>query len=114
MDVGAAVVAGDRRLRRRPLPHRRTSRSRRGGWRHRRLIFAQIPFAGPDGFDFGAAFDNAYGVVPFLAWIPNLIVAEWLIRRRGLPSYRITPTIAREPDRAPIQTLEAAVSTNRV
>ncbi|NYE19724.1 DUF2306 domain-containing protein [Microbacterium immunditiarum] len=79
------------------------------------LIFAQIPFAGPDGFDFGAAFDNAYGVVPFLAWIPNLIVAEWLIRRRGLPSYRIAPASAHRPVHAtPRQTLDAAVSMNRV
>lgn len=44
----------------------------------------------PGGFDFDAAFANAYGVVPFLAWLPNLVVAEWLIRRRGLPSYRIS------------------------
>jgi uncharacterized membrane protein len=44
----------------------------------------------PGGFDFESAFANAYGVVPFLAWLPNLVVAEWLIRRRGLPSYRIS------------------------
>jgi uncharacterized membrane protein len=43
----------------------------------------------PGDFHFDAAFANAYGVVPFLAWLPNLVVAEWLIRRRGLPSYRI-------------------------
>lgn len=54
------------------------------------LIFAQVPFAGPAGFDADAAFANAYAVVPFLAWLPNLVVAEWLIRRRGLPSYRLT------------------------
>lgn len=42
------------------------------------------------GFEFDTAFANAYGVVPFLAWLPNLVVAEWLIRRRGLPSYRLT------------------------
>ncbi|WP_022892471.1 DUF2306 domain-containing protein [Agromyces subbeticus] len=40
-------------------------------------------------FDFGAAFDNAYLAVPFLCWVPNLVVAEWLIRRRGLPSYAL-------------------------
>ncbi|MGH3703218.1 MAG: DUF2306 domain-containing protein [Agromyces sp.] len=40
-------------------------------------------------FDFEAAFENAYAAVPFLCWIPNLIVAEWLIRRRGLPSYAL-------------------------
>lgn len=37
-----------------------------------------------------SAFANAYAAVPFLAWLPNLLVAEWLIRRRGLPSYRLT------------------------
>ena len=41
-------------------------------------------------FDFDAAFANAYAVVPFLSWLPNLLVAEWLIRRRGLPSFRLT------------------------
>lgn len=40
--------------------------------------------------DFGAVFENAYATVPFLAWLPNLVVAEWLVRRRGLPSYRLT------------------------
>ena len=40
--------------------------------------------------DFGAVFENAYAAVPFLAWLPNLVVAEWLIRRRGLPSYRLS------------------------
>jgi uncharacterized membrane protein len=54
------------------------------------LIFAQVPFAGPGGLDADAAFANAYAVVPFLAWLPNLVVAEWLIRRRGLPAYRVT------------------------
>jgi uncharacterized membrane protein len=39
--------------------------------------------------DFGDVFENAYAAVPFLAWLPNLVVAEWLIRRRGLPSYRL-------------------------
>lgn len=53
------------------------------------LIGAQ---ALPGGsFDVGAAFDNAYAVVPFLAWLPNLVVVEWLIRRRGLPSFRLSP-----------------------
>lgn len=41
------------------------------------------------GFDFEAAFANAYAAVPFLCWLPNLLFAEWLIRRRGLPSYRL-------------------------
>ncbi len=42
-------------------------------------------------WEFESAWTNAYAAVPFLAWLPNLLVAEWLIRRRGLPSYRLTP-----------------------
>jgi uncharacterized membrane protein len=52
------------------------------------LILVQVPLAGPGGFDGDAAFANAYAAVPFLAWLPTLVVAEWLIRRRGLPSFR--------------------------
>ncbi|UOE43321.1 DUF2306 domain-containing protein [Agromyces larvae] len=51
------------------------------------LLVLQIPFAGEGGFDFDASFANAYAAVPFLCWLPNVVVAEWLIRRRGLPSY---------------------------
>lgn len=54
------------------------------------LIFAQVPF-GNFAFDF--AFANAYAAIPFLSWLPNLVVAEFLVRRRGLPSF----LIAREP-----------------
>lgn len=62
------------------------------------LIAAQ---ALPGGsFDLGAAFANAYAVVPFLAWLPNLVVAEWLVRRRGLPSFRLShPTETASPRR---------------
>lgn len=42
------------------------------------LLFGQTP-----------DFANAYAAVPFIAWLPNLVFAEWLIRRRGLPSYRL-------------------------
>lgn len=42
-------------------------------------------------WEFDTAFENAYSAVPFLCWLPNLVVAEWLIRRRGLPSYRLSP-----------------------
>lgn len=38
------------------------------------------------GVDPDAAFTSAYVWVPFLSWVPNVIVAEWLVRRRGLPS----------------------------
>ncbi|MEN0130767.1 MAG: DUF2306 domain-containing protein [Brevundimonas sp.] len=50
------------------------------------LIAIQVPFT----FDVDAAFDNAYAAVPFLCWLPNLVVAEWLVRRRGLPSLRLS------------------------
>ena len=36
-------------------------------------------------FDFAHAFDQAYGPLPYISWIPNLVIAEWLIHRRGLP-----------------------------
>lgn len=32
------------------------------------------------GSDPGAAFVQAYAIVPFLSWVPNLIVAEWMVR----------------------------------
>ncbi|HEY0238389.1 MAG TPA: DUF2306 domain-containing protein [Friedmanniella sp.] len=42
------------------------------------------------GVPFAAAYSNAYAPVPFLAWIPNLVVVELMIRRRGLPALRLT------------------------
>ena len=29
------------------------------------------------------AFDRAYPVVPFLCWVPNLLIAEWVLRHRA-------------------------------
>lgn len=51
------------------------------------LLLAPLLFGQP--WDMESAFANAYAAVPFLAWLPNLVFAEWLIRRRGLPSYRL-------------------------
>ena len=53
------------------------------------LIAVQLPGAGPDP-DAEALFMHAYAAVPFLCWLPNVVVAEWLIRRRGLPAYRLS------------------------
>lgn len=53
------------------------------------LIAAQVPFLGANP-DVDAAFANAYAAVPFLCWIPNVVIAELIIRRRGLPSL-VTP-----------------------
>jgi hypothetical protein len=58
------------------------------------LIAVQLPFVGADA-DPDTLFETAYVAVPFLCWVPNVIVAEWLIRRRGLPSYRL---VDRTPD----------------
>lgn len=54
------------------------------------LIAVQVLVAGPDP-DVEAMITNAYAAVPFLCWLPNIVVAEWLIRRRGLPSYQLVP-----------------------
>ncbi|PYC76644.1 hypothetical protein C7C46_21950 [Streptomyces tateyamensis] len=35
-------------------------------------------------------FDNAYAAVPFLCWLPNIVVAELMIRRRNLPGLRFS------------------------
>ncbi|WFE27143.1 DUF2306 domain-containing protein [Solwaraspora sp. WMMD791] len=64
------------------------------------LIVVQLPFAGSDA-DPDLLFETAYAAVPFLCWLPNVIVAEWLIRRRGLPSFRLV-------DRAPDQGVSRA------
>lgn len=55
------------------------------------LVGAQVVVGGP-GLDPDAAFANAYAAVPFLCWLPNLVVAERLVRRRGLPSYALPTT----------------------
>lgn len=51
------------------------------------LIAIQLPFAAPGSFEQILA--NAYAPVPYLAWIPNLVVAELILRARGLPALRI-------------------------
>jgi uncharacterized membrane protein len=56
------------------------------------LVAAQA-FAAGDAFDFDAAWENAYHAVTFLCWLPNLVVAEALVRRRGLPSVRVVDPV---------------------
>ncbi|MEU4195507.1 hypothetical protein AB0E69_26640 [Kribbella sp. NPDC026611] len=36
--------------------------------------------------------NNAYAAVPFLCWLPNIVVAELMIRRRNLPGLRFSPS----------------------
>ncbi|GHJ37153.1 hypothetical protein Sm713_27620 [Streptomyces sp. TS71-3] len=52
------------------------------------LIMVQLPFS--DGREFTDIFDQAYGPLPYLCWIPNIVVAEFLVRRRNLPSLHMT------------------------
>lgn len=41
-------------------------------------------------------YTNAYAPVPFLCWLPNIVIAEWLILRRNLPGLRFgTPDAVR-------------------
>jgi uncharacterized membrane protein len=58
------------------------------------VLVAVQAFAAGGDFDFDAAFDNAYNAVTFLAWVPNVVVAEWMVRRRGLPALRIVDPAA--------------------
>jgi uncharacterized membrane protein len=46
------------------------------------LTVAQQPF----GLDPAVVAANAYAPVAFLCWLPNIVIAEVVIRRRGLPS----------------------------
>ncbi len=39
----------------------------------------------------------AYAPVPFLCWLPNIVVAELIIRRRNLPGLRFTTSRPSEP-----------------
>ncbi|GAA1912741.1 DUF2306 domain-containing protein [Streptantibioticus ferralitis] len=60
------------------------------------LIFAQVPFVhGGDAFN--RIFAQAYAPLPFLCWLPNVVIAEIMIRRRGLPAMHISSAAAIEP-----------------
>lgn len=60
------------------------------------LLMAFLALA---GIDDPAAFDRGYLAMPFLSWVPNLLLAEWLLRRdpdiRRGQSMRVTS----KPDR---------------
>jgi uncharacterized membrane protein len=69
------------------------------------LMAAQSPWI-HTGEQAEAAFNGAYALVPFLSWIPNLVLAEVLIRRRGLPALRVVDPAAsgrRVPAPAPTE-----------
>lgn len=56
------------------------------------LIGLQLAFTS-GAVDGQHLFDTAYAVLPFLSWLPNVVVAELLLRRRGLPSLALTPSL---------------------
>ncbi|WP_214403180.1 DUF2306 domain-containing protein [Pseudonocardia lacus] len=59
------------------------------------LIGVQLLLGGSADPD--AVIDTAYAALPFLSWLPNLVVAELLLRRRGLPALGV---VDRRPARA--------------
>ncbi|MCF3961467.1 DUF2306 domain-containing protein [Streptomyces fuscigenes] len=52
------------------------------------LLVAQLPFV-QDDVAYQQIWNNAYNVIPFLCWLPNIVVAELMVRRRGLPALRL-------------------------
>jgi uncharacterized membrane protein len=64
------------------------------------LISVQLLFG--HGVSGAQAFQNAYLVLPWLCWIPNIVVAELIIRRRNLPGLRFSPSpTSGHPETAP-------------
>lgn len=57
------------------------------------LILVQVPFVHGENA-FAIISTEAYAPLPFLCWLPNIVIAEIMIRRRGLPALRITSTTA--------------------
>ena len=49
------------------------------------LTVIQLPF----GLDEAVVEANAYAPVAFLCWLPNIVVAEIIIHRRGLPAFTL-------------------------
>ncbi|MEV0192277.1 DUF2306 domain-containing protein [Kitasatospora purpeofusca] len=52
------------------------------------LILVQVLAGGAAGGDVEQIVGRAYAAVPFLCWLPNLVVAELMVRRRDLPGLR--------------------------
>ncbi|MFF8033313.1 MULTISPECIES: DUF2306 domain-containing protein [unclassified Streptomyces] len=59
------------------------------------LTAVQIPFM-DSGDSVESIMDNAYLPLGFLCWLPNLVVAEFMVRRRGLPALHLTTEPAPE------------------
>jgi len=55
------------------------------------LLMAVQLLATGGGMKVEQAYHDAYAAMPFVCWIPNLVIAELILRRRGLPSLRLAP-----------------------
>ncbi|GAB2837454.1 DUF2306 domain-containing protein [Actinocorallia aurea] len=58
-------------------------------------VLLLMPILAATGVPEDALFERAYTLVPFLSWIPNLLTAELLLRRR--PPTRPTPAVSTAP-----------------
>jgi len=59
------------------------------------LIGTQLPFlATKYANDFHNLFVEVYRVVMWLSWVPNLVIAEWIIQRRASKSLMINKQVA--------------------
>jgi hypothetical protein len=72
------------------------------------LILFQVAIgAGGPNVEVDQLMADAYAAVPFLCWLPNIVVAEIMIRRRNLPGLRFSPSpVARgtaRPDLVPAE-----------
>ena len=57
------------------------------------LIGTQVPLLDVKyGGDFDALFVEAYRVVMWLCWVPNLIIAEWIVQRRRMAQASAQPS----------------------
>ncbi|MCS7483498.1 DUF2306 domain-containing protein [Umezawaea endophytica] len=50
-----------------------------------------VGFGGPNA-EVDQLMTDAYAAVPFLCWLPNIVIAEIMIRRRNLPGLRFSPS----------------------
>lgn len=65
------------------------------------LFIAGLNIFAGDHLSAAEIYTDAYEPVPFLCWLPNIVVAELLIRRRGLPGLRITAEPSSPAPRTP-------------
>ncbi|WP_412538051.1 DUF2306 domain-containing protein [Longispora sp. K20-0274] len=62
-------------------------------------LLVLVPLFHTDGVTEPEAFLRAYVIVPFLCWVPNLLVADVVVRR-------MLPVASRGRDRAPVQNVD--------